>query len=74
MELVFTVYGASFSSSDLFLLHGFGIFLLGEIATTLRMALASMGGMYIPLPVSPLLKFMEVIWMLKPHEFCLVRT
>ena len=57
-----------------FLLHGFGIFLLGEMATTLRMALASMGSMYTPLPVSPLLKFTKVILTLRPHGFCLVWT
>ena len=57
-----------------FLLHGFGIFLLGEMATTLRMALASMVSMYTPLLVSPLLKFTKVILTMRPHGFCLIWT
>ena len=55
-----------------FLLHGFGIFLLGEMATTLRMALASMGSVYTPLLVSHLLKFTKVILTMRPHGFYLI--
>ena len=57
-----------------FLLHSFGIFLLGEMVTTPRMALTSMGSMYASLPISPLLKFTEVILTLRPHRFYLVWT
>ena len=57
-----------------FLLYGFGIFFMGEMATTPRMALTSMGSMYTPLLVSHLLKFTKVILTLRPHGFCLVWT
>ena len=57
-----------------FLLYGFGIFLMGEMATIPRMALASMGSMYTPLLVSPLLKFTEVILTLRSYRFWLVWT
>ena len=52
-----------------FLLHGFGIFLMGEMTTTPRMVPTSMGSMHTPILVSHLLKITEVISTLRPHGF-----
>ena len=56
------------------LLHGSGIFLLREVATTPRMTPSSVSSMHTPLSVPSLFKITEVILTLRPHRFCLMWT
>ena len=56
------------------LVHGFGIFLIREEATILRMAPTSMGSMHTLLPVPSSLEIDKMIFMLGPPRFYLVWT
>ena len=55
-------------------LHGSSIFLMRDMTPNSRVALTSMGGMHINLPVPSLLKIEEMILMLGPHGFLSVWT
>ena len=54
------------------LLHGFGIFLVREVATTPRMASTSVGSMHTPLPIPSSLKIDKMIFTLGPPRLYLM--
>ena len=54
------------------LLHGFGIFLMREVATTPRMAFTSVDSMHTPLSVPSPLEVDKMIFMLGPPRLYLV--
>ena len=55
-------------------LHGSGILLMRKVASTLRLAPTSIGGMHTNLTVPSSLKINKMILMLGPHKFLQIRT
>ena len=55
-------------------LHGSGLLLMRDMAPTLRLALASIGGMHTNLLIPSSLKIEKMILMLVPHRFLPIQT